>query len=204
MQKRHHQECFNKKYHSLRCRVWDYPIKEQYTSIYKVLVINNNKEHFQIQPEGKLGIMLLCNDGFDHHRGPGDQQDRHGGHLWGGLPKSPGQHRCNCHSSNFSIFICPTGHSDHEKNEKDLQTVLEDRHTAIIFLSFSSLQPDQEQMENHLTRQQNNCRAILRSSTTRARSSTSSITTATSQRWDSSKLKSPKKWATKKSKKRNS
>ena len=81
MKTRHHQECFNKKYHSLRCRVWDYPIKEQYTSIYKVLVINNNKKHFQIQPEGKLGIMLLCNDGFDHHRGPGDQQDGHGGHL---------------------------------------------------------------------------------------------------------------------------
>ena len=30
--------------------------------------------------------------------------------------------------------------------------MLEDRHTAIIFLSFSSLQPDQEQIENYLTR----------------------------------------------------
>ena len=133
-------------YHFLRCRVWDYPIKEQYTSIYKVLVINNNKKTFSNStttwwswPGGKFGIMLLCNDGFDHHRGPGDQQDGHGGHLWGGLPTSPRQHRCNCFCFNFSyesIFICPSGPSDREKNEKDLHTVLEDRHTAIIFLSF--------------------------------------------------------------------
>ena len=44
-------------YHSLRCRVWDYPIKEQYTSIYKVLVINNNKKHFQIQSHAYVMIL---------------------------------------------------------------------------------------------------------------------------------------------------
>ena len=43
-----------------------------------------------------------------------------------------------------------------EKDEKNLQTVLkEGRHTVSFFLSFSSLQPDQEQIENYLTRAKN-------------------------------------------------